>query len=66
MEITSRPPRSYTFPFLSTISKSPSTRNEPLLFTVIFVVAIVIRNEFKSAIYRKRIQKIVKTNFINK
>lgn len=36
------PCRPYTFPSLSVISKSPSTRKEPLLFTVIFVDAIVV------------------------
>src|SRR3990170_1891239 len=41
IETMSLPARSYGMPFLSTISKSPSTFREPLLFTVIFVVAIV-------------------------
>ena len=41
-EIISLPCKLYSPPFLSTISKSPSIFNEPLLFTVIFVVAIFI------------------------
>src|SRR6202007_1176820 len=40
-ETISLPPKSYVFPFLSTTSISPSMRKEPLLFTVIFVLAIV-------------------------
>ena len=40
IDTTVLPPRSYWLPFLSTISKSPSTRSEPLLLTVIFVAAI--------------------------
>jgi hypothetical protein len=35
------PPRSYWFPFLSTISKSPSIFIEPLLLMVSFVVGII-------------------------
>ena len=47
IETISLPCRLYTFPFLSTISKSPSTFSEPLLFTVIFVVGMVAVYFFK-------------------
>src|SRR6478672_1201272 len=40
-ETTVRPPRSYTLPSLSTISKSPSMRVDPLLLITSFVVAII-------------------------
>ena len=59
IEITSRPPRSYTLPFLSTISKSPSTRNEPLLLTVIFVVAIIIKNKLGAQVELNERQMLI-------
>ena len=42
METISLPCRLYTPPFLSTISKSPSTFIDPLLFTVIFVADMIM------------------------
>ena len=51
-ETISLPCKLYTPPFLSTTSKSPSTFNDPLLLTVIFVVAILFfLNFYENAIY---------------
>jgi uncharacterized membrane protein len=48
-DIISLPASPYKFPFLSIISKSPSTFREPLLFTVILVFAIVFFKRTKVA-----------------